>query len=86
MNRRTMLTVSGMAALGAAAGGCAARRPAAVPTRTQVRLAPVTVSWSRVIRTTVGLRPHRPTGFVLRGEKLDAKTIIHNYGHGGAGM
>jgi D-amino-acid oxidase len=34
----------------------------------------------------VGLRPHRPSGFVLRAEKLDAKTIIHNYGHGGAGM
>ncbi len=25
-------------------------------------------------------------GFVLRAEKLDAKTLIHNYGHGGAGM
>jgi D-amino-acid oxidase len=49
-------------------------------------LAPVEVSWDRIIRTTVGLRPHRPSGFVLSVEKLDAKTIIHNYGHGGAGM
>src|SRR6185369_11125650 len=24
--------------------------------------------------------------FVLRADKLDAKTLIHNYGHGGAGM
>jgi glycine/D-amino acid oxidase-like deaminating enzyme len=49
-------------------------------------LAPVRASWDRVIRTTVGLRPHRPAGFVLRAEKLDAKTVIHNYGHGGSGM
>ena len=54
--------------------------------RAPVRLAPVRVSWDRIIRATVGLRPHRPSGFVLRAEKLDGKTIIHNYGHGGAGM
>jgi glycine/D-amino acid oxidase-like deaminating enzyme len=34
----------------------------------------------------VGLRPYRPSGFVVRGEKLDSKTVIHNYGHGGAGI
>jgi len=46
----------------------------------------VNASWDRVIRTTIGLRPHRPSGFVLKADKLDAKTIIHNFGHGGAGM
>jgi glycine/D-amino acid oxidase-like deaminating enzyme len=44
------------------------------------------VSWDRVIRTTVGLRPRRDSGFVLRAEPFDAKTVIHDYGHGGAGM
>jgi glycine/D-amino acid oxidase-like deaminating enzyme len=44
------------------------------------------VAPERVIRTIVGLRPFRPSGFVVRGEKLDAKTVIHNYGHGGAGI
>jgi len=39
-----------------------------------------------VTRTIVGLRPFRPSGFVVRGEKLDDKTVIHNYGHGGAGI
>jgi glycine/D-amino acid oxidase-like deaminating enzyme len=34
----------------------------------------------------VGLRPFRPSGFVVRTEKLDEKTVIHNYGHGGAGI
>ena len=39
-----------------------------------------------MIRTIAGLRPYRPSGFVVRGEKLDSKTVIHNYGHGGAGI
>jgi glycine/D-amino acid oxidase-like deaminating enzyme len=39
-----------------------------------------------VIRTTVGLRPHRDSGFVLKAERLDDKTVIHDYGFGGAGM
>ena len=50
------------------------------------RLARVQVSPDRVIRTIVGLRPFRPSGFVVRGEKLGAKTVIHNYGHGGGGI
>jgi glycine/D-amino acid oxidase-like deaminating enzyme len=49
-------------------------------------LPPVHVSAERVIRQTVGLRPHRPSGFVLRSATLDAKTVVHNYGHGGSGM
>jgi glycine/D-amino acid oxidase-like deaminating enzyme len=39
-----------------------------------------------VIRTITGLRPFRPSGFVVRGERLGDKTVIHNYGHGGAGI
>ena len=49
-------------------------------------MARVQVSPDRVIRTTVGLRPFRPSGFVVRAEKLGEKTVIHNYGHGGAGI
>jgi glycine/D-amino acid oxidase-like deaminating enzyme len=45
----------------------------------------VLASWDRIIRTTVGLRPHRPAGFNVGVAKLDDKTVIHNYGHGGAG-
>lgn len=40
----------------------------------------------RIIRTTVGLRPHRDSGFLLGAERLDGKTVIHHFGHGGAGM
>src|SRR4030095_12424963 len=49
-------------------------------------LAPVLVSPKREIRTVVGLRPFRPTGFGVRGEKLGEKLVVHNYGHGGAGI
>src|SRR5258705_10263626 len=65
--------------------GCAARRNAPAPIA-RARLARVLVAPERVIRTIVGLRPFRPSGFVVRGEKLDSKTVIHNYGHGGAGI
>ena len=47
---------------------------------------PVKVSSDRVIRTIVGLRPFRPSGFILKSERLNDKTIIHNYGHGGGGV
>src|SRR5207245_9413198 len=74
-----------VAASGFLLAGCAARRtPLAISPAP--RLARVRVSPDRVIRTVVGLRPFRPSGFVVRGEKLGEKTVIHNYGHGGAGI
>ncbi len=86
MNRRTFLTTSSLAALGFGVGGCAARRPQERVTRRPIALMPVRAAWDRVIRTTVGLRPHRDSGFVLKADKLDDRLLIHNYGHGGAGM
>lgn len=47
---------------------------------------PVNASPDRLIRTTVGLRPFRPSGFRVEREPLGAKTMIHNYGHGGGGI
>lgn len=93
MNRRTLLSNAGLALAGLGMGACAPKTAATVvpaapaaPRRPMVQLAPVRVSLDRVIRSTVGLRPHRPSGFVLKAGKLDAKTVIHNYGHGGSGM
>ena len=92
MHRRTLIREGSLALLALGLTGCAARRPVAAGTgaaaaaRGPVRLPHVRIAWDRIIRATVGLRPHRPSGFVLRAEKLDAKTLIHNYGHGGAGM
>ena len=76
-----------LAAAPALLAGCAGGRHASLtPAIPPVRLARVRVSPEREIRTIVGLRPFRPSGFVVRGEKLDTKTVIHNYGHGGAGI
>jgi glycine/D-amino acid oxidase-like deaminating enzyme len=90
VHRRGFIQAAGSAALGLAAGGCASRAaPAAAPAggrRRLVNLAPVECSMDRVIRTIVGLRPHRDPGFLLRAERLDDRTVIHHFGHGGAGM
>jgi glycine/D-amino acid oxidase-like deaminating enzyme len=47
---------------------------------------PVKVASNRLIRTVVGLRPFRPEGFVVEAERLGQKLLVHNYGHGGAGV
>src|SRR5688500_8280660 len=88
MHRRDLLRLGGMASLGAALQACAPKTaaPQLTPSRPMVRLAPVNVASDRIIRITIGLRPFRPSGFVLRTEKLDGKTIVHNFGHGGSGM
>ena len=49
-------------------------------------LPPVNVDESRVIRTVAGLRPYRSAGFVVRRDALGDKALVHNYGHGGAGI
>ena len=50
------------------------------------RLARVLVSPQRVVRTIVGLRPFRPSGFRVEAEPLGDTLLVHNYGHGGCGV
>jgi D-amino-acid oxidase len=50
------------------------------------RFAPVKVARNRIIREVVGLRPYRAEGFVVDAERAGNKLLIHNYGHGGAGI
>jgi D-amino-acid oxidase len=49
-------------------------------------LAKVEVAASRITRKIAGLRPFRPSGFVVRLERLGEKIVIHNYGHSGCGV
>lgn len=89
MKRRDLIKSGSLAVLGMAATACAPRSAAIVTTparRPMIVLPRIHASWDRVIRTTVGFRPHRPGGFVLRADKLGSKLLIHNYGHGGSGM
>ncbi len=44
------------------------------------------ISMEQVTRTRAGLRPFRAAGFVVRGERMGDKLLIHNYGHGGGGI
>jgi len=50
------------------------------------RLERVLVDPERIIRRVVGLRPYRPSGFVVRAEPLGDELLVHDYGHGGAGV
>src|SRR5881628_2386177 len=85
MHRREALKSLAMAGLMGA--GCAVRRPAsATLPSAPLTLAKVNVSPDRLIRTVTGLRPFRPSGFVVRVERRGDKAIVHNYGHGGGGM
>ena len=51
-----------------------------------ISLPKVQVSRDRIIRTVAGLRPYRSSGFLVRVDRVGAKVIIHNYGHGGCGV
>ena len=64
----------------------AAARYRALAAFAERRFARVKVSRDRVIREVVGLRPYRAEGFVVEAERLGDKLLIHNYGHGGAGI
>lgn len=84
-----MLKRSMAIAAGALLGVGSTPRTAALPpppATQQRRLARVLVSPERVVRTVAGLRPFRPSGFVVRAERLGEKTVVHNYGHGGGGI
>ena len=86
MQRRAFLK-----GLGAAAVAAAAVRPGLAQAYAPVRLpdapfAPVHARPDRIIRTITGLRPFRKPGFRLEAERFGDKTLVHNYGHGGAGV
>ena len=63
----------------------AAALPVNLP-ETACHLPRVRVSADREIRTVVGLRPFRPSGFRVAKEIVGETTVVHNYGHGGGGI
>ncbi len=92
MDRRAALKSLSILAGAIALEGCAAKHvaqaavPAAPTSAPLLKLPKVNVSADREIRTVVGLRPFRPSGFVVAAQKFDEKLVVHNYGHGGGGV
>ena len=70
------------------AGGCASRTTR-VPVGTAFAplppLARIRASADRIIALDVCTRPFRPQGPRIEAERFGDRTLIHNYGHGGAG-
>ena len=86
VDRRGLVSSAGAAL---ALSGCTTvqSRPVARLGATAPRcLTRVNVDPSRIIRTVAGLRPYRPSGFVVRAERLGESRLVHNYGHGGGGI
>ena len=44
------------------------------------------ITKDKIVRVIVGLRPYRPSGFVVKLQDFNGKNVIHNYGHGGGGI
>lgn len=85
-SRRQFLRNTGLAVSGTALGFGSLASHRAVAALQNPPFPRVNVAADRIIRTVVGLRPFRPSGFVLKSEKIDSKIIVHNYGHGGGGI
>jgi D-amino-acid oxidase len=89
LTRRDWLRLTGTSVAGVALGACATgQRPGGAYPRIYAKgpFFPPRIDPHLVVRTLVGLRPYRPSGFVVRAQRLGDKTLIHNYGHGGGGI
>ncbi|MGF1550300.1 MAG: FAD-dependent oxidoreductase [Sphingomonadaceae bacterium] len=86
MNRRRLLATGLIGAGAFALPGCAATAIERAMPAFAGCLPPVKASRDRLIRAVAGLRPYRPSGFFVRAEPLGDKLVVHNYGHGGAGI
>ena len=82
VGRRQLLAGAGAALVLSPLAGCSTTGFGAGSPKS---LVPIRASTDLIERITVCTRPFRPTGPRIEAEKFDAKTVIHNYGHGGSG-
>src|ERR1044072_428085 len=85
-DRRSFLMSATAASAFVLAKGSLNPRSFAAEREPQRPFSPVNVSRDRRSRAVVGLRPYRAEGFVSKAERMGEKLLIHNYGHGGAGI
>jgi glycine/D-amino acid oxidase-like deaminating enzyme len=82
VGRRRLLAGAAASLCFAGIAGCTSQR---VTEEARLSLARIDARMDRVTRITVCTRPFRPAGPRLEAEKFGAKTVVHNYGHGGSG-
>lgn len=79
-------TAGKFSAMAATPAGTAIDAPPITPAfATAPPLAPVRASADRIIAINVCTRPFRAQGPRIEAERIGRRTVIHNYGHGGAG-
>ena len=83
--RRFLMGAGAVAALGALDACRLVPGSSRANARTTVQLSPLRASVDRITRITVCTRPFRAQGPRLDVEKVGAKVVVHNYGHGGSG-
>jgi glycine/D-amino acid oxidase-like deaminating enzyme len=86
IDRRRLIGSAALGLGGLLLPGCATTGTSRPGVAARTCLPPVDVAANRVIRTVVGLRPYRASGFVVRAEQIGRTRLVHNYGHGGAGI
>jgi D-amino-acid oxidase len=85
IDRRELLKVLALASASTLLSSCAKKLVKATAPGA-LCLSRVNVSSDRIIRSICGLRPYRRSGFVVRAERVGDTLLVHNYGHGGAGI
>ncbi len=90
MDRRHLLknslALGGLAGLGTATARTAAAQPARVPLMDRpFNLAPIRAHVDRIYDIKCCIRPFRTKGPRLDVEQIGDATVVHNYGHSGAG-
>ncbi|MEQ1802248.1 MAG: FAD-dependent oxidoreductase [Gammaproteobacteria bacterium] len=82
MKRRDFLRKAGVMVAAPVAGQLLAGEASFAP---PLPLAPIRATGDRVIAVNVCSRPFRAQGPRIEAERIGRRTVVHNYGHGGAG-
>jgi glycine/D-amino acid oxidase-like deaminating enzyme len=85
IGRRRFLAGAGAVAALGIFDGCRFTRSDGAAAAPKLQFWPIRASADRITRVTVCTRPFRAQGPRFDVEKIGAKTIVHNYGHGGSG-
>ena len=82
LSRRDFVVAGGALAL---AGCMRSTALAPIVPVARPKIAPILADREHLMKVTVCLRPFRAAGPRLEVERFGAKTVVHNYGHGGSG-